>query len=406
MLVRRFIALVVMLALLFGAGFDASAQANDQASDAARAVTGGAQTLEDILARQRGEAVDYDFRRNATGNPGGGGPISGQLGTLGGTSDAEMFRALRFNTADIVSSVSGPATTVVMQDGGMWWLEIRRGPLPKYGGYLMLGMIAVILAFFLFRGKIRIEGEKTGETVLRFRLLERIAHWAIAIPFILLAITGLVMLFGRVAFIPLFGHEAFSVVAKGGKFIHNYIAWIFMAGLILSFFLWAWKNLPDRHDIPWLLKGGGLFTKGSHPSAGKFNAGEKIIFWTVIILGVIISATGVSMLFPFELQMFAPIYEAMNALGVSQFLGLGELNTALTPQEEMQLTQLWHAIIAFIFMSVIIAHIYLGSVGMEGALDSMVKGTVDVQWAKEHHDLWYDEVSGRSVPEHEKKATV
>ena len=401
MLLRGLVALFFALTLWGGSGNGVSAQvtnpASDLASDPARVETGGAQTLEDILARQRGDKVDYTFRRDALGKTNSVPAPSDQLGTQGGQSNSDLYRGFRFNQLDLESTVKGELGSVVIQDGGMRWLDLRRGPLPLYGGYSLLGMLAVLIVFYLIRGRIMIEGKKTGETVLRFRVLERIAHWSMAIPFVFLALTGLISLFGRTAIIPLIGRDAFSIIATGSKYIHNFIAWVFMAGLILSFFLWAWKNLPDRYDLPWLLKGGGLFSKGVHPSAGKFNAGEKIIFWVVIWFGVAISVTGVALLLPFQIQMFTPIFEGLNATGIAQAVGLGELNTALAPQEEMQLTQLWHAIIAFAFMSIIIAHIYLGSVGMEGALDSMTKGTVDVQWAKEHHDKWYEEITSENV---------
>lgn len=358
----------------------------------ARAETGGAQTLEDILARQRGETVDDQFRRDAIGNPEQAAPNAGQLGTLGATSDPEIWRALRYGSADIVSTDPSPAGNIVMQDGGMRWLEFRAGPLRTYGGYLLVGMLVLLALFYLIRGQIRIEGEKTGEKILRFRLIERIAHWTMAIPFVLLAITGLTLLFGRVALIPLFGQEVFTPIAIGGKFIHNYVAWPFMLGVILSFFLWVAKNLPERTDIAWLLSAGGLFKKGVHPSSGKFNAGEKIVFWAVIIFGVLISLTGLSLLFPFQMQYFSPIFGFMNDLGLPQLFGIGTLDTALAPQEEMQFAQLVHATIAFVYMAIVVAHIYLGSIGMEGALDSMTKGLVETQWAKEHHDLWYEDV--------------
>lgn len=369
-----------------------SAPAFTQDTPDPHALTGGAQTLEDILARQRGEAVNDQFRQDATGNPDLAAPRANQLGTLGGVSDPEFWRAYRYGSADITSTDPTPAGNVVIQDGGMRWLQWRAGPVRTYGGYLLLGMLGALLLFYLIRGKILIEGEKTGETILRFKVIERFAHWVMAIPFVLLAMTGLTLLFGRVALIPLFGHEVFVPIAIAGKFVHNYVAWPFMLGVILSFVLWVWKNLPEKTDITWLLKAGGLFTKGVHPSAGKFNAGEKIIFWSVIIFGVMISATGISMLFPFQLQMFAPAFEALNFTGIPQLLGFGEFNTALAPQEEMQFAQLWHVIVAFVYMAIVIAHIYLGSVGMEGALVSMTKGEVEVQWAKEHHDLWYEDV--------------
>ncbi len=358
----------------------------------ARAATGGAQTLEDILARQRGERIDDAFRRNAIGSPEAAQPPSAPLGTLGGASDPELWRALRYGEAELTASVPGDVAKVVIQDGGMRWLEWRRGPLPKYGGYLLLGMIALLVLFYLARGRIRLDGERTGRTVLRFRTIERIAHWSMAIPFILLAITGLSLLFGRQYLIPVFGKETYALLAAGGKYLHNYIAWWFMAGLVLSFFLWVWKNFPERADIGWLLRAGGLLSRGVHPPAGKFNAGEKIIFWIVIWFGAGISLTGLSLEFPFEIRIFSGIFWFLNNLGIPQMLGFAELRTALTPQEEMQFAQLTHAAIAFVFMAVIIAHIYLGSVGMEGALEAMTTGKVDVQWAKEHHSLWYEEL--------------
>ena len=361
------------------------------------AITGGAQTLEDILARQRGEQVDDGFRRDATGNPEQAAPLAGQLGPLGGVSDPELWRALRYGTADVTSSNPAPAGNVLIQDGGMRWLSWRNGPVRSYGLYALLGMMVLLAVFYLVRGKIRIEGEKTGARILRFRLIERLAHWSMAIPFVLLAITGLSLLFGRVALIPLFGHEAYAPIAVAGKFVHNYVSWVFMFGLVLSFLLWVWKNFPQKTDIIWLLKGGGLFSKGVHPSAGKFNAGEKIIFWVVIIFGAMISATGLSMLFPFQLHMFAPTFEALNAMHIPQTLGLGELSTQLAPQEEMRFSQIWHVIVAFAYTTIILAHIYLGSIGMEGALDAMTKGTVEAQWAKEHHDLWYEDVVKEST---------
>jgi formate dehydrogenase subunit gamma len=370
-----------------------------QSADDTRAATGGAQTLEDIMARQSGVQIDDEFRSTATGIPNETTTTSGRLGTLGGVSDPELWRALRYGSADIISSTSGPGSTVIIQDGGMRWLQVRGGVLPTYGGYLLLAMMAVILAFYLIRGKIMIEGGKTGITILRFSLVERIAHWAMALPFIFLAITGLALLFGRVALIPLFGKGAFSVIATTGKVVHNYVAWVFIAGLILSFLLWALKNIPNGTDIRWLLKGGGLFSRGVHPSAGKFNAGEKIIFWIVMIFGGLITLTGLALLFPYQITVFAPVLDLLNSLGISQLLGMGEVGSALSPQEEMQYAQFWHVILGFVLMAVIIAHIYLGSVGMEGALDSMKSGKVDVQWAKEHHDLWYDEISAATPNE-------
>ena len=212
----------------------------------------------------------------------------------------------------------------------------------------------------------------------------------------MLVLTGLVMIFGCVALIPLFGKEVYAPIAAAGKWAHNNIAWAFMLGLVLVTVIWIAHNIPNRHDLKWLAVGGGLFSKGVHPPARKFNAGQKIVFWAVVVLGVSISLSGLSLLFPFELPMFAKTFAALNWTGLPQVLGLGELPAALGPYEEMQLAQLWHGIVAFVFMAIVIAHIYLGSVGMEGAFDAVGTGEVDVQWAREHHALWYEEVTGKA----------
>ena len=169
-----------------------------------------------------------------------------------------------------------------------------------------------------------------------------------------------------------------------------------MVALVLIFVFWVVHNLPHRTDINWLLKGGGIFGKG-HPPARKFNAGQKLIFWSVILLGGSISLSGLSLLFPFEMNLFAATFEKLNAIGAPGWFGMADLPAALSPQEEMQYAQLWHAIVSLVLIAIILAHIYIGSVGMEGAFDAMGSGEVEEQWAREHHSLWVEEV--QSTPE-------
>ena len=391
--------LTIFAAMLLAAPPSAAQQAAD--SDP-RATTGGAQTLEDILARQRGERIDDRFRREAVGDPARAAGIRMQLGTLGGASDSEVFRALRYGGADVTVSAKGPASEIIIQDGGMRWLEWRKGPLREWGGWVLAGMVGVLALFLLLRGPIRIDGGRTGETILRFNALERFGHWLLAGSFILLAISGLITLFGRPLLIPLLGKDAFAPIALASKWIHNNVAWAFMLAVIWVFVFWIVHNIPNRADLVWLAKGGGLFMRGSHPPARKFNAGQKIIFWVVVVLGISISASGLSLLFPFELPMFAKTFEILNALGLPQAVGMGELPVVLSPHEEMQYAQLWHSIVAFVFIAIIIAHIYLGSIGMEGAFDAMESGEVDRQWAREHHSLWFEEETGEPAhPTHE-----
>lgn len=393
--IDKILAFIAMLILAVGTATAALAQ---ESADP-RAATGGAQTLEDIMARQEGLKIDDSFRRDAVGDPEHAAPMTDQLGTLGGVSDAEFWRAYRYGSADIASSSRAPAADVVIQDSGMTWLKFRAGPLSTYGGYLLLAMLAVLALFYLVRGRIRIDGEKSGTTILRFSDIERFAHWLLAGSFILLAITGLTLLFGRVALIPLFGHEVYSPFAIAGKWVHNNVSWAFMLGLVMVTLFWVAHNIPNRHDLKWIAVAGGLFSKGVHPPARKFNAGQKLIFWGVVVLGLSISASGLSLIFPFELPMFAATFAKLNALGLPGLIGMDPLPTELLPHQEMQLAQLWHAIVAFLFIAIILGHIYIGTLGMEGAFDAMGTGQVDEQWAKEHHGLWYEEVTGKSAHE-------
>jgi formate dehydrogenase subunit gamma len=347
------------------------------------------QKLADILARQRGDTDDrlpraglLDDLDDGTAT-GAGGALLRQAGP----GDAEIWEALRFGQGNIISTTFNPGSRVVMQERGMWWLQFREGPLRTWGGILLLATLGLLAVFYAIRGRITIDAGRSGRTILRFSDVERFAHWLLAVSFILLALTGLALLFGRNGLIPFMGLDAYATLAAGSKWVHNNVSWAFMLALILVFVFWVWHNIPDRTDLNWFKQGGGLFTKG-HPPAKKFNAGQKLIFWAVILLGGSISVTGLSLLFPFELPMFAKTFGVMNGLGIEVF------SAQMAPHEEMQYAQLWHAIVSFVLMAIIIAHIYLGSVGMEGAFDAMGKGEVDLNWAREHHSLWVEEKLG------------
>ena len=199
----------------------------------ARAATGGAQNLEDIMRRQEGAKIDDSFRSDLTGNPDVAAATTDQLGTLGGASDPDLWRALRYNSADITTQVRTPAATTLMQDGGMWWLSFREGPMLKIAVYLLGGTLLLLTLFYLIRGRLRIHGEKTGRTIVRFKAFERFGHWLLASSFIVLGITGLISLFGRKVLIPAFGHETFSFLAVMSKWVHNNISWAFMVALVI-----------------------------------------------------------------------------------------------------------------------------------------------------------------------------
>ncbi|MEP1585323.1 MAG: formate dehydrogenase subunit gamma [Tateyamaria sp.] len=367
------------------------------AGDDARAATGGAQTLEDIMRRQEGQSIDDSFRSDLTGDPESAAPSQNQLGTRGGASDPDLWRAFRYGSADITTQSRGPASTTLVQDGGMWWLTFREGPLLRFGTYLLAGTLLALVLFYVIRGRMRIHGEKTGRTITRFKAFERFGHWLLASSFLVLGVTGLISLFGRKVLIPTFGHDAFSFVAVGSKWVHNNVSWAFIVALVIIFVVWVVHNLPDRTDLRWLAKAGGLFG-GEHPPAKKFNAGQKLIFWAVIVLGGSIALSGVSLLFPFTFNLFGHTFSTLNSLGAPGWFGLADLPYPLQPQEEMQYAQLWHALVSLVLTAIIFAHIYLGSVGMEGAFDAMGKGEVEEQWAREHHSIWAEEVLGTKDP--------
>lgn len=353
-----------------------------------RSSTGGAQTLEDILSRQNGSAVDESFRRDNLGTSDNAQPISNSLGTLGGISNSDIYRGIRYSELDVSVSNSGPAAKILVQDGGMDWLLTREGTIQAFAAYGIGGILIALGAFYFMRGRMTIEGGPSGETIERFKAFERFGHWCLSGSFVMLAFTGLLLLFGRSVVIPLFGHEINSAIATFSIWVHNNIAWVFMASLVYIFITWVAHNIPNKLDLVWLAKGGGI-VGDAHPSARKFNAGQKIIFWMTIVLGVSVSMSGLSLLFPFEMPMFAKTFALINSV-----TGLG-LPTDLVPHEEMQLAHMWHAIVATTMIVAIIAHIYIGSVGMEGAFDAMGSGHVDLEWAKQHHDLWVEEEEER-----------
>ncbi len=271
----------------------------------------------------------------------------------------------------------------------MSWVKFREGPLSTYGAYAMGGTIVLLVLFFLIRGRIRVEHGLSGQMIQRFGSFERLGHWILAVSFIILALTGLNLLYGRQFLIPVFGPETYASLAYLGKLTHNYVAFAFMLGLVMIFVNWVRHNIPHPRDLAWLAKGGGVLVKGVHPSAKKFNAGQKIVFWLVILGGASISLSGLALMFPFETAMFAKTFAFLNNFGFN-------LPTALTPIQEMQYQSLWHSMMALFLICLIIAHIYIGSVGMEGAIDSMTTGDVDMNWAKEHHDLWVEDELGKS----------
>jgi formate dehydrogenase subunit gamma len=277
-----------------------------------------------------------------------------------------------FKRVQGLGTIPDTKSYVIEQPQGRAWRQYREGTLPLIGTIAMLGMIVLLAIFFMVRGMVRIRSGRSGVNIVRFNAFERFVHWMTATCFVLMALTGLNITFGRVALLPLIGPSAFSSWSLTAKYIHNFLSFPFTLGVILIFFMWLGGNLPDRTDFNWLAQGGGI-VGNSEPPAYRFNAGQKIIYWIVVLAGTAVAVTGYLLMFPFYGTTIAG----------------------------MQLAQMIHGTVAVLFVAIMIAHVYIGTIGMEGAFEAMGSGTVDLNWAKEHHSLWLEEqragsgVSGR-----------
>ena len=278
---------------------------------------------------------------------------------------AELWRDVRQRDSGVVGStrVKGVDSGVLINIYGEHWRQFRMQQLIPYGAALMGIVLSVILLFYLVRGPLRLEGGPTGRKVQRFTVFERTIHWFTVGVFWLLALTGLVLLYGRFVLIPLLGPEGFGLTASACKEAHNLFGPMFLIAILMLFVTFVKDNFYARGDITWLLKGGGILFRG-HVSAGRFNAGEKIWFWIAILGGTILCVTGL----------------------ILDFAVLGQ------GREVMALSHVLHGIVALLVITVSFGHIYLGTAGVEGTLGSMTTGYVDEAWAASHHDRWYAEV--------------
>jgi formate dehydrogenase subunit gamma len=227
----------------------------------------------------------------------------------------------------------------------------------------------VLVAFYLIRGQVKLESGYSGRRIVRFNAFERFVHWLTATCFIILAISGLNITFGKPLLMPLIGENAFAGWSQWAKYAHNYLSFPFAIGVFCIFLMWIAGNIPNKVDVEWAKRGGGIVGH-DHPPAYRFNGGQKMIYWIVVIGGTAVAITGYLLMFPFY------------AAGI----------------QGMQMAQTIHAIVAVLFVAAMLAHIYIGTIGMEGAFEAMGEGTVDVNWAKEHHALWLEQEMARTGP--------
>jgi formate dehydrogenase subunit gamma len=254
----------------------------------------------------------------------------------------------------------------IEQPAGRDWRHFHEVTLRWIGAISIIGMLVLLVAFYLIRGMVRLESGRSGRVLVRFNGWERFLHWMTASCFIILAISGLNITFGKPLLLPLIGPEAFTTWSQWAKYAHNYLSFPFTIGVVLIFLMWIPWNLPTRVDVEWLKEGGGIVGH-RHPPAYRFNAGQKMVYWAQVIAGGALAVTGYLLMFP--------------------FYG--------TDVAGMQLSEVIHGITAVLFVALMLGHIYIGTIGMEGAFEGMWDGTVDVNWAKEHHRLWLEQEEAR-----------
>lgn len=267
-----------------------------------------------------------------------------------------------------------------LTNAGEAWRQVRNQYLIPYGGSLMLIVLGAIALFYWRKGSIALHGAETGRKIERFTPFERSAHWANAIAFCALAISGIVMAFGKFFILPVIGSALFGWLTYALKNIHNFAGPLFAVSLVIVIVTFVRDNIPSKDDLVWVLKGGGLLS-GTEVPSHRFNAGEKILFWSgVFFLGLVVVASGL------VLDKLVPglVYE----------------------RSTMQIGHMIHAVATFLMMAMFLGHIYMGTIGMRGAYSAMRTGYVDETWAKEHHELWYDDIKAGKIPVQRSTATA
>lgn len=255
---------------------------------------------------------------------------------------------------------------------GEAWRQVRNDWIVPYGGALILIVAVAIGLFYWRKGAMDVHEPPTGRLIERFTYFERAAHWTNAIAFSVLAISGIVMAFGKFFLLPILGGTVFGWLAYALKNLHNFAGPVFAVSLLVVILTFIKDNLPSRDDLAWLAKGGGL-ASGTHVPSHRFNAGEKIVFWAgVLALGLVVVGSGL------VLDKLVP--------------GWGET------RGQMQVAHMVHATAAVLMMAMFLGHIYMGTIGMKGAYRAMKTGYVDESWAREHHELWYDDIRAGKIP--------
>jgi len=379
--VGRALAAIAFVAFATAANAQAPKAADDPPPPAQQAPgTGGiqGQNIFDVkpeVKRDASSEPGYEKQNNAERNkvqPGNNSPM--WRGVQGGMEGFTSIPRSQDPEAGVLIQRPVDYGVVRVTTAGEAWRQVRNSWIIPYGGSLFLIVLLAIAIFYFTKGPIDVHGQETGRKIERFTPFERAAHWTNAIAFVILAVSGLVMAFGKFFLLPLMGSAIFGFLTYILKNLHNFAGPLFAVSLAIVFFTFLRDNWPQRGDLKWLLKGGGLFGKQGHePPSHRFNAGEKLIFWGgVLVLGSIVVGSGL------VLDKLIP--------------------NLLYERGTMQVAHMIHAVAAVLMMCAFAGHIYLGTIGMRGAYKAMRTGYVDETWAREHHEYWYEDIQAGKIP--------
>ena len=299
-------------------------------------------------------------------------------------NNAPFWRGVRDSgTQPGISSLPGAEMGMLIQpfvqypgsrlaSAGEAWRQVRNTWIIPYGGALLFMVLLAVGLFYWRKGSLGGHLPDTGRKIERFTAFERSAHWTNAIAFTVLAVSGLVMAFGKFILLPVIGGTLFGWLTYALKNAHNFAGPLFAVSLLVVIFTFVRDNLPRKEDLRWLARAGGMFGGAEVPSH-RFNAGEKVLFWGgVFLLGFVVVASGL------VLNQLVP--------------GMAYLRS------DMQVANMVHGVASLAMMAMFIGHIYMGTVGMKGAYSAMRTGYVDEAWAREHHELWADDVRTGKIP--------
>ena len=374
---------LLMGALVLGAAFSVSAQtaakpaapeSKAAAAEAPQAAALGVKSANIFsIAPDANTDPKYADQNNGERDkvqPGNNAPIWRQVGA-GATGYSSLPASEAPEAGNLIQPfVQYPGSKLTT--AGEAWRQVRNNWIIPYGGSLLLIAGLAIALFYYGKGTMKLHGTETGRKIERFTPLERAAHWTNAIAFVCLAISGLVIAWGKFFIQPIIGNALFGWLTYALKNLHNFAGPLFAVSLIIVFATFLKDNWPSKEDITWLLKGGGMFSGHEVPSH-RFNAGEKVVFWLGVLgLGVIVVASGL------VLDKLIPglIYE----------------------RGTMQIANMIHGVATVLMMAMFMGHIYMGTIGMDGAYKAMRTGYVDETWAKEHHELWYNDIKAGKIP--------